>query len=128
MKIKHFLVLSIISIIMLLSGCLETFTYHEGECPTIYGFNITEKDSTGGSSYRNITRSDLSAIPEILTILDILESNQTLKSKEIRLEHERWNTVNEILTNNIFVQLEKNSWYFSFNEQLYEIVSFVIVC
>jgi len=128
MKYKLNLAIGMISVIVLFSGCIKTFTHEEGECPTIYGFDISKKDSTNGSSYVNLTHADFSTIPEILAMMNELVQNQTLKSKDIRLEYERWNVIKEILTDDIFYTLGTNSWYFRFNEQFFEFFSYVMVC
>ena len=76
----------------------------------------------------NIYRSQSRKISEILQIIDILESNQTLTSKDIRIEHARWEIIDDVLSNHLFKSLGENPWYFRINEHYYEIISFIMVC
>ncbi len=126
MKQKAFIIcITFIPIIILFSGCVQPIEH----CPPSYGISVTQLEGTN-DAYRNITSSELSAIPEIINLLDKVVENTSLSEENIFFEKSKWDTIIENLES-IFLNTEGiqySLWIVYYRSTFFQINSVVVVC
>jgi hypothetical protein len=112
----------------LFSGCIEFL----GGCPPVYQASVRQiPPSETVEVYTNITSSNLSQVPRLVSLMDKVTENVSLTYESVELDPSEWNSTIEFLDTLKLSQAEwqyQYQWFLFYKDEFIEIEFYVIVC
>jgi hypothetical protein len=113
------------STLLLFSGCIQPIEH----CPPSYGISVTILEGST-NTYKNITRSDITAVPTVADLLDKVVENSSLSQESIFFDQNEWNHTVKYLESLFQTKdvVQYDQWIVFYRNEFLRIDTFVIVC